>query len=128
MVATTFDADRHEYRIGERIVPSVTQIIRAVLPGWQASEWHMQRGTALHHGCRLLDQGVLDWASVSPEIMPRVLAWQQFRLDAYATISAVEVQLASDRYWFAGTCDRVLARGVDSDIICELKSTVEPQV
>ena len=123
-----FDAERHEYRLAGRLVPSVTQVIRAVLPGWEASEWHMQRGTALHHGCRLLDQGVLDWQSVSPEIGPRIQAWQKFRKDSMVDVVSVETPLFSERYWFAGTCDRMLARGIASGIVCDLKSTIEPQV
>ena len=123
-----FNAEKHEYRLDGRLVPSVTQIIRAVLPGWQASEWYLQRGRALHHGCRLLDEGKLDWSTVSPEIEPRILAWERFRMESFSTVTAAEVPMACPRYCFAGTCDRVLSRYAEGDIICDLKSTIEAQV
>ena len=44
----TFDADRHEYRIAGRVVPSVTHVLGDLIPGWRASDWHLQRGRAVH--------------------------------------------------------------------------------
>lgn len=123
-----FNAETHEYRIDGRLVPSVTQVINAVLPGWQAGEWYMRRGTALHHGCRFLDEGRLDWSSVSPEIEPRIKAWAKFRDEFPAEVLACELPLGHV-IGFAGTLDRVLRQAEASDgIICDIKSTITPQV
>lgn len=118
----------HEYRLDGQRLPSVTQILRRVLPGWQAAEWYLQRGRALHHACRLLDCGDLDWSSVSPEIEPRIRAWQKFLRDAPAHMLGVEVPVASRAYRFAGTCDRMLVYPGNVLTVADLKSTVEPQV
>lgn len=129
-VNLAFDASAHEYRLAGHKVPSVTQVINAILPGWQASEWHKQRGRALHHGCALADKGVLDWATVSPEIEPRLRAWLKFRAEAKADVVAIERKLGSRAYQFAGTLDRLLVIcGGGERVLCDLKSTIEePQI
>ena len=124
----TFDEATHAYRLNGSPVPSVTQVIGSVLPGWQAGDWYLQRGRALHHGCRLLDEGTLDWASVSPEILNRVRAWQTFRLEWLdVEVIASELPMASATHRYAGTVDRVFGT-ITGDAIIDLKSTIEPQV
>jgi hypothetical protein len=123
----TFDAERHEYRLDGRLVPSVTQVVRAILPGWNASAWHMHRGSATHHGCRLLDEGRLDWQSVDDEIRPRLAAWQKFRSEWPAEVTFCEKPVASLVYQFAGTLDRMFRCGAER-VLCDLKNTIEPGV
>lgn len=125
-----FDAETHKYTLDGVQLPSVTQIIKAILPPVfeGATEWHMQRGTATHYACELLDHGVLDWSSVDPEIEPRVRAWQKFRREYPATIKANEMRMASTRYQFAGTVDRILDSEADDTVVCDLKNSVAPQV
>lgn len=123
----TFDAALHQYRLGEREVPSVTQVIDAVLPGWHASEWHKLRGTAVHRACQLLDERRLEWSSVDPQIKGRLQAWTKFLADARASILGVEMQLGSVAFQFAGTLDRLLQ--IDGDVVlADIKGTIEPQV
>lgn len=123
----TFDPESHCYRIDGRAVPSVTEVISAILPGWQAEAYFLQRGRALHYACELDDRGVLDWESVSVEIEGRVLAWRKFRNEWPACMVESERQLFSTAYNFAGTFDRVFERD-GRLIIADLKSTCEPQV
>lgn len=124
-----FDESTHTYRIDGVRVPSVTQVIQAILPPRYefAGEWHMQRGAATHHGCRLLDEGRLDWASVDPEIEPRIRAWQQFRQQYGGEIVANEQPLASLKHRYAGTLDRMIEKG-QSLIVADLKNSVAAQV
>lgn len=123
----TFDEESHTYRIGGQVVPSVTSVIGRVMPVWQADEFYLQRGRALHHGCVLSDRGTLDWNSVSPEIEGRILAWRNFRQQWPAGIIEMEMPLGSTAYRFAGTFDRLFE--FDGEyILCDIKSTVEPQV
>ncbi len=121
-----FDDAAHAYRINGLPAPSVTQVIRDVLPGWAADDWYLQRGRALHHGCRLLDEGRLDWSSVSTEIISRVLAWQRFRAEFPADLVQCETPMGHPLYRYAGTPDRLLMNGVP--IVADLKSSVSPQV
>ena len=55
----TFNETSHEYRIDGRIVPSVTQIVNAVLqPDYShCGPWHMERGTAVHRAAELIGLG-----------------------------------------------------------------------
>lgn len=127
MANIEFNAEKHEYRIDGRIVPSVTEVIGAVLPGWQADSFYLSRGRAMHHACHLADEGRLDWDSVHPEIAGRVRAWQKFREDFPAKVVASETPIGHRIYGFAGTLDRVL-ESYGELIICDLKSSIAAQV
>jgi hypothetical protein len=122
-----FDADSHTYAVNGRQLPSVTQVIRAVVPGWQAGEWYLQRGRAVHHGCRLLDESQIDWETVDPLIRPQLGAWQDFRRTNGYTVGVVEASFYHPIYQYAGTIDRTLRRGREL-WICDIKSSIEPQV
>lgn len=124
----SFDEATHTYRIGGRVVPSVTQVIGAVLPGWQASQWHLERGSAVHLACRYLDEGRLDWSTVDDQIIGRVRAWQRFRESFPAKVVACEHSMATPAYQFAGTVDRVLEHQDSTRVIADLKSSLTAQV
>lgn len=122
-----FDAEKHEYRIDGKLVPSVTQVIGSVCPGWQADPWYLQRGKALHGACHLYDMGTLDWASVDPAIIGRVRAWERFRREWPATVWHSEAPMQSAVSRFAGTPDRIF-RAKEQLALVDIKSTAEPQV
>ena len=124
-----FDEEKHEYRLRGKVLPSVTTIIKAILPPQYefAGEWHMQRGAATHKACELFDQGLLDWASVDPEIEPRVKAWQSFRQQKPMRIAANEKRLAHPKLLYAGTLDRMFGQTGDLTL-CDLKNSVTPHV
>ena len=80
-----FDAATHTYRIGERIVPSVTQVIRDVLvPNEYAGipahvlDHAAQRGRAVERMIELDLAGELDADTLHPELVPYWRAWQAF--------------------------------------------------
>lgn len=122
----TMDAE-HRYKIGDVALVSVTQVISDILPGWQADPWYMERGTAMHHACALLDAGTLDWSTVAPEIEGRVRAWEKFRKDYPAKMIACEMRLHHPIYNYAGTLDRILVEA-DAVVVADIKSTIAPQV
>ena len=125
-----FDEEKHEYRLRGKVLPSVTSIIKAILPPQYefAGEWHMQRGAATHKACELADQGRLDWSSVDPEILPRVKAWMKFRRDFPAELVANEKRMAHAELGYAGTADRLLKTPEGELIVCDIKNSVMPQV
>lgn len=122
-----FDPEQHRYTLRGTPLPSVTQVIKEFLPTWQADEWYLQRGTAMHYGCALLDEGRLDWSTVAPEIAGRIRAWQKFRADFGGEVVAVEQSLAHPLYQFAGTIDRIIVAD-GAVIVADLKSSIAPQV
>lgn len=122
-----FDADTHQYRLDGMPLPSVTQVIKAVLPSpYFIDEWYLQRGTATHLACELLDQGRLDWSSVDPEILPRVRAYEEWARGR--EFIAIEKRLASREHGYAGTLDRMIRiAGLDWLILADLKNSYYPQ-
>lgn len=127
MSKLVFDEANHTYTIGGVRLPSVTQVLRSVFPAFQADEYYLQRGRALHHATVLLDQGLLDWSTVDEAILGRTKAWEKFRRDFKAEIVSMEKPLASERYRFAGCHDRLMFAN-RIYIMADLKSSVEPIV
>ena len=127
-MALEFDESEHRYSLDGVVLPSVTTVINAILPQWQADQWAMDRGTATHHGCRLLDEGRLDWSSVDPEIEPRIRAWQKFRREFPSEVIANEQRVFSAQHRFAGAVDRILEFKGGDVCVCDLKNSVSPQV
>lgn len=123
-----FDEESHVYKLGDRILPSVTQVINSILPGWQADEWYLQRGTATHYGCQLLDEDRLDWRTVAPEISGRLRAWESFRADFKGKVIESELAIAHPVFGFAGRLDRVIVNGTGELIICDIKASISKQV
>jgi hypothetical protein len=104
---TFFDPIAHQYFIDDRPVPSVTQVLDAILGDamWHASEWHMERGRAVHMAAAFIAQGkqfVHD-----PAIDGQVWACQKFFADMKPEVLEVENPLYSESYNFAGTPDLI---------------------
>jgi hypothetical protein len=101
----SFDEATHTYRIDGEPVPSVTQVLGDILPGYQASEWHMQRGTAMHACAAMIAQGVqFDY---DPQLDGRVTALRAFFRAVPLMVQDVEQRLYSPTWRYAGTCDLV---------------------
>jgi hypothetical protein len=99
----------HKYTINGRPVPSVTQVLGDVLPGWQASEWYMQRGTAVHACAALIAQGKT--FRNDPQIDGQVSACRRFFREIRPAVRLVEYRVASVRHGYAGTLDLVAEVG-----------------
>ncbi|HEY4037789.1 MAG TPA: hypothetical protein VGM15_03125 [Burkholderiaceae bacterium] len=111
MTELTFDAEKHEYRLGPVILPSVTQIL-APLYRWAGIpdavlEYARERGSAVHRACELDDRGILDPRSVDPIVRPYLEAWRAFRHYSGFHAEEIEQPRYSERMGFAGTPDRV---------------------
>lgn len=109
-----FDPLDHSYWLGENRLIGVTEAMQAagltdfsrVDP--QVLEHARQRGTAVHAACHYLDDGDLNWATVSPEIEPYVRAWERFKADTGVVIVECEKPRYHATLGFAGTPDRVV--------------------
>ena len=125
-----FDEKEHKYYLGNYILPSVTQIIQGVFGkrDWY-SDWHAQRGKAIHLAIHYLINNKLDWGSVDERILPRIKAFQAFMKDFNFEIVESEKIMYSKKMMFAGTMDLLF---YDPDkkeyIIADIKSTIEPIV
>ena len=124
-LSLSFDADHHVYSIGGRHVPSVTQIIGAVIPRqWNPDSWYMERGTMIHKAAVLMLRKELDESTLDPRISGQVSAAaravRDLSIDPYFCV--LEKPRANSTYGFAGTPDLFLPHG----LILDWKSSVEP--
>ena len=80
----TFSAEKHEYREGGCLIPSVTQVLKA--EGlWDFSmvkkeylDYALVLGTAVHRGSELYELGTLDETTVDPIVKKRLDQWLLF--------------------------------------------------
>lgn len=101
----TFDEARHEYRIDGRLVPNVTKVLSDLLPGFRASDWHLQRGRAVHACAAMVGRGIA--FEHDPRISGQVEAVRRFYREVKPEIVEVEWPVYSERYQYAGTVDLV---------------------
>jgi hypothetical protein len=125
----TFDPETHIYRLGDRVLPSVTDIIGAVIPrGYECAAWYLDRGKALHAAIHLQAKGKLDWSSVDDRIMGRLKAYRKFMLESGWTLIASETPMYSERLGFAGCRDALMLDKAKVEVLTDFKSSIEPQV
>lgn len=107
--ALVFDEATHRYTVGGKVLPGITSVLK--MTGFVDDRWFTQeardRGTATHRACWFMAEGELDWATVDPEIRPRVEAFGRFLEEHKPTLLFAEKPLHSDIYRFAGTFDFV---------------------
>jgi hypothetical protein len=102
-------SDAHEYALGGRPIPGVTSILKDVLRGadWQASTWHLGKGTAAHAAVALVMQGRDAEYDFDPVIAGQVEAARRFKREVQPEVIAVECAVAHADLWYAGTVDLV---------------------
>jgi len=102
-----FDAETHTYTIDGRPVPSVTQVLSDLIPGWKASEWYLNRGTAVHACAAMIAKGIeFDY---DPLIEGQVTACKRFFAEVKPTVLGIERKVFSVKHGFAGTFDLLCA-------------------
>lgn len=122
----TFDEAKHEYWLDGRNLVSVTQVIRRFVPQWQAGEWYLTRGKAVHAAVALAIQGKLDWSSVDERIKWRVKSILNFVKETKLTTAyGIEQRIASHIHHFAGCLDYMGVNG-KGDVLCDWKSAFSP--
>ncbi|MBI5259784.1 MAG: hypothetical protein HY855_25010 [Burkholderiales bacterium] len=106
-----FDEARHEYRVGGRLVPGVTSILRPLVDfsGIPPAvlEAKADLGRRVHFACELHDDDDLDETSVEPDVAPYLQAYRQWRADTGAVILLNEHKVYHPVLGYAGTLDRV---------------------
>ena len=122
----TFCPTKHEYRIGDRVLPSVTQVLTEaglINPSWYSPE-AAERGTVVHECCAILNRGlVLDWDTVDDRVWPYVDAYRCFlgEMGDRLHISEVEYRVMNANYGYAGTTD-ILGKWDGRPMVCDIKT------
>lgn len=119
-----FDPASHTYTVGDRRLPSVTEILHRV--GLIDDRWYTEfgraRGSAVHDTLELLDmEGSLTDYAVDPRLQPYVEAYERFCVDHPIVWDAVEYRYFNVGRGYAGTVDR-LGRDGDRRVVLDFKT------
>ncbi len=106
----TFDAEKHEYRIDGKIVPSVTQVLSSagLIDDTWFNESACTRGTYVAQATQFYDEDTLDYDALDEGLKPYVMAWERFLNENNAEIEAVEQRVCRHHGTYAGTLDRII--------------------
>lgn len=111
------DPIKHEYFVGERRLPGVTDIVgfECGTPQY-ATEFHLQRGSMLHKAVALWLQGRLDEKSVDERIRGKVEAAKKASKELSLNPPyLIETKMFHPLYQFAGTPDVLANKGILTD-------------
>ena len=127
MTEMHFDQETHRYMLGDRPMPSVTQVLAetGIIDTRFFTEDARDRGTAVHLATQYLDEGDLDMESVDPAIRPYLDAWELAIDELGIRILEIEKRVWSSTYGYAGTLDRVATIN-DEKAIIDIKTGGKP--
>ena len=99
--------DEHRYWLGKQRIPGVSEILDSLglIPSFAKSEAAALRGTIVHRACHLLVLGKLDWSTVDPRILGRVLAYERFLKETGFEPELLEHMTWHKDFLYAGTLD-----------------------
>ncbi len=105
----SLDLVTHVYTLGERVLPSVTEILKGagiVDDRWwtEAGRW---RGSAVHLACWYDDQNDLNESTLDPQLRGYLDAYRKFKVQAGFVPTDIETPLYNDLLGYAGTPDRI---------------------
>jgi hypothetical protein len=107
-------------------VPSVTTVMAEILgQPYRATEWHMQRGRAVHACAAMLAQNIP--FQNDPQIDGQVEACRKFLKETNPQILQVEKMYFSRRYMFAGTIDLACSVTPAGSLLLDYKATLTKQ-
>lgn len=119
-----FTPDVHEYRVGGRVLISVTQVLKKAgyLRGYEGiNPFYADRGTAIHLATEYEDKGTLDLEVLDPRIVPYLEAYRDFKAATGVRIEAIEERFHSVEDGYAGTRDRRVQIGSKRGVL-DIKS------
>lgn len=126
----TFDAPSHTYRVGERMIPSVTQVLKAVenfdFVAPAVLERAREFGSHVHQAVDLFNRGELDEEALDAGLAPYLAGWKLFLSHSGFVVTHTEERVYNERLKYAGTLD---ARGTwkGTTWLIDLKSGAVPR-
>jgi hypothetical protein len=127
----TLDPVGHIYRLGDRVLPSVSEIL--VGTGIVDTQWFTEygrwRGSAVHQACWFDDENDLDEDTIvdteaftRKELLGHVAGWRKFRRETGFVPRAIERSVCNLLLGYAGTPDRDGVLGDGRPCLPDLKS------
>jgi hypothetical protein len=131
-----FDAAAHTYTLPDgRQVPSVTQILKGVGISTDFDalgaisdqlrdriDYRRALGTAVHADAHSFDDGVLDEATVHPEVVPLLEAWKVFRENTRLVPLTRERRVFDPRLFYCGTLDGIFRTPSGRNVLIDIKT------
>jgi len=129
-----FEPELHVYRLGDRVLPSVTQILAAAGISDFSAPWFTDavkdRGTFIHAAIALDNEGDLDDETLDDALVPYVEGWRRYRLESECEIEHWEVPVCDPVLGYAGTLDGIVRtvdeRGRETRTILDVKRALYP--
>lgn len=85
--------------------------------------WYAERGNAIHLACKLINEGVLDEASISEEIKGYIAAYRKWLSESCFAHECSELPLFSGLHDFVGTLDLVGSLPGIGRVVIDIKSS-----
>lgn len=103
-----FDPVRHTYHLGDRALPSVTTVLKAVglIDDTWFTEQARQRGTYVHMATHYVDEDDLAEESVDPRYLGYLHAYRRFLETTRPSWEYIEHRICDPIAGYAGTLDR----------------------
>lgn len=129
-----FDAEAHVYAIGDRRLPSVTQVLADVGVA-DFSDPHFSddvkaRGRRIHHAIALDVEEALDDDTVTAELQPYIEGWRRFVAESSVEIEFWERPVCDPALGYAGTLDGIVilpqGRGPTRRTVLDVKRALYP--
>jgi hypothetical protein len=124
------DRETHVYKLGETVLPSVTEILRGA--GVVNDQWWTDdgrwRGSQVHLACWYDDQNDLNEDDLDPALRGYVDAYRQFRADTGFVPTDIETPIYNDLLGYAGTPDRIGKISGNKLCLPDLKSGASSKV
>lgn len=123
MNVLTFDSETHTYRVGDEIIPSVTQILKDIglIDTTHFKPEHSERGTTVHEATQFWDETGMEDDTIPEELLGYLEGWKKFREETGFTPSHIEQPLYSTQ-GYAGTVDRIGKTHKINPILLDIKS------
>jgi len=121
----TFDEFKHEYKLDDIIVPSVTQTIKIAglidlsFVDKELLAYKSDLGNKVHKTTELYDTNNLDEKTLHPVLIGYLLAWKKFIWDYRFKSLFIELAMVHPLYRYAGRIDRI-GTIIDSNTIAQV--------
>lgn len=129
------DDNQRVLTVDGKIYPHITEVLEDLRLSADFSfvpdlEWYAARGHAVHLGCKLINQGVLNESSVAEEIRGYLGAYRNWLKTSGFIHQFSELPLFSQKHQFVGTLDLVGSLPDRGHVIIDIKTSasIDPAV
>lgn len=135
-VPIDFDRASHTYRLGGRVVPSVSDVLEPLqlldgIPEKVLEEARI-RGQHVHSAIHMMIHNALDWPTLHTDYVPYVTAARKFIRECEVKVIASEYRMGDDGLRFGGTLDLLgvmkrMTAVIDWKAVAQMPRTAGPQ-